>query len=134
MAASFITDFQKLLCFINMHIIICLHPSSSKQNYIYTCTLIYQGAGNWLSPRIIALPTIRGQLIIFSKKLVQSLMNGNRSSNAMRRTHHLCITKAKYIRWYILNCNGYEYTMSEVNIKLLYKHTATYHAQNHETG
>ena len=38
MAASFITDFQKLLCFINMHII-CLHPSSSKHNYIYTCTI-----------------------------------------------------------------------------------------------
>lgn len=34
----------------------------------------------------------------------------------------------------ILNCNGYEDTMSEVNIKLLYKHTATYHAQNQETG
>ena len=36
----------------------------------------------------MALPTVRGQLMSFSKKSVQSLMNGKIPSKAMRRHHH----------------------------------------------
>ena len=50
--------------------------------------LYYQGAGNCVSPLIMALPTLRGQLTIFSKNSDADLMTGKRLSKEMSTTHH----------------------------------------------
>ncbi len=57
------------------------HPNS-------TTLRNYQGAGNCVSPLIMALPTVRGQLTIFSKNSEACLMMGKRLSKEMSTTHH----------------------------------------------
>lgn len=59
------------------------HPTTCYQK-----NSIYQGAGNCVSPRIIAVPTLRGQLTIFSKNSAACLIMGKRPSKEMRTTHH----------------------------------------------
>jgi hypothetical protein len=48
----------------------------------------YQGAGNCVSPRIMAVPTFRGHETIFSKNSAACLIMGKSPSKEMSTTHH----------------------------------------------